>query len=201
MSARRCRVLFNALLVFAAGLTVTPQLRAGAPHDTTYSLVAYVGGGYSRYVAALGGPPAGVPVDFTKSGLAGTARVMWWPDHLIHLGIETGWTSFYSYKFGSQYEGQESVSAVPVIIVWSMNVLKVDVFAGAGYYLLNSNLDYHGTVNVQTWSLGWLAAASYTHKFSDNWGVAGEIKWQYAAEHQDAALTFQVQMVWKFLEW
>ncbi len=82
-----------------------------------------------------------------------------------------------------------------------MNILHVDWFAGAGYYHINSNLNYKGTASVSTWSLGWLAAASYTHKLSDNWGIAGELKWMNAVEHEDASFTFQVQMVWKFLEW
>jgi hypothetical protein len=93
------------------------------------------------------------------------------------------------------------LSGVPLIAVWSMNILKVDLFAGAGYYYLNSNLDYHGTVSAHTWSLGWLAAASYTHPLSENLGVAGEIKWMNAVENQDVVMTIQVQLVWKLLEW
>jgi hypothetical protein len=194
-------MILQALLLCVAGLAIAPQLHAQTPGDGMYNLTAYFGGGLSRYVASPGGPPSGVPVDYTKTGLGATARVMWCPDHLIRLGLESGWTNFYSYKFGSQNEGEESVSAVPLIAVWSMNILHVDLFAGAGYYHLTSNLNYKGTVTVSTWSLGWLAAASYTHKLSDNWGVAGEFKWMNATESQDAALTFQVQMVWKFLEW
>jgi len=195
-------VLLHALLLCAAaGIAVVPQLRAQSSADSAYSLVAYIGGGYSRYSTASGGPPPGVPVDLAKSGLAGTARVMWHPDHLIRLGFETGWTTFYSYEFGSQDRGKVFLSGVPLIVVWSMNVLKIDLFAGAGYYYLNSNLDYRGTVNAHTWRLGWLAAGSYTHRLSDDLGVAGEIKWLNAVENQDAVITFQVQLVWKFLEW
>ncbi len=201
MCARKRRLILHALLMCTAGLAIVPQLRAQTPGEGMYNLTAYIGGGLSQYVASPGGPPAGIPVDHSKTGLAATARVMWCPDHLIRLGLESGWTNFYSYKFGSQNEGEESVSAVPLIAVWSMNILHVDLFAGGGYYHLNSNLNYKGTVSVNTWSLGWLAAASYTHKLSDNWGVAGEIKWMNAVESQDAAITFQVQMVWKFLEW
>jgi len=126
---------------------------------------------------------------------------MWHPDHLIRLGLETGWTKFYSYEFGSQGEGEMYLSGVPLIVVWSMNVLNIDFFAGAGYYHLNSNIDYKGTINGTTWSLGWMTAGSYTHKLSDNLGVAGELKWMNAVESQDAVITLQVQLVWKFFEW
>jgi hypothetical protein len=202
MFANRHQAILLALLVSLAGSTIAPQLHAGTPPgDGKYSLVAYVGGGYSRYAATPGGPAPGVPFEVTKSGLAGTVRVMWVPDHLIRLGLETGWTTFYSYKFGAQNEGEMSLSGVPVIAVWSMNVLQVDLFAGAGYYRLNSNLDYQSTVNASTWSLGWLAAASYTHPLTERLGVAGELKWMNAVESHDAVVTIQVQLVWKFLEW
>jgi hypothetical protein len=201
MYARKLRPILFALLLSVAGLSTIPQLHAQTARAGPYQLKAYFGGGLSQYVTTPGGPPAGVPVDYTKTGLAATARVLWCPDHLIRLGLESGWTNLYSYKFGSQSEGEETLTAVPVIAVWSMNVLHVDLFAGAGYYHLTSKLNYLGTVNVSTWSLGWLAAASYTHQLSDNWGIAGEVKWMNAVESEDAALTFQVQMVWKFLEW
>jgi hypothetical protein len=201
MSDNRNRAILLALLLCAAGVAFAPQLHAGTPGDGTYSLVAYIGGGYSHYVTTPGGPPSDIPVDHTKSGFAGTVRVMWVPDHLIRLGLESGWTTFYSYKFGAQSDGKMSLTGVPLIVVWSMNVLKVDLFAGAGYYHLNSNLDYHGTITGHTWSLGWLAAASYTHPLSENLGVAGEVKWMNAVENQDAVMTIQVQLVWKFLEW
>ena len=201
MSARKPYMALYALLVCGAGLALVPQSHAQSTGDGKYSLVAYIGGGYSHYSTAPGGPPPGIPVDHSKSGMAGTVRVMWHPDHLIRLGLETGWTKFYSYEFGSQGEGEMYLSGVPLIVVWSMNVLNIDFFAGAGYYHLNSNIDYKGTVNGTTWSLGWMTAGSYTHKLSDNLGVAGELKWMNAVESQDAVITLQVQLVWKFFEW
>ncbi len=201
MSTNKFRTLLAALMVCSTGLAIVPQLRAGTPGDGTYSLVAYVGGGLSNYATSVGGPPAGVPYDVSRAGFAGTVRVMWHPDHLIRLGIESGWTKFYQYTFGSQNQGEMVLSGVPLLAVWSMNVLKVDLFAGAGYYYMNSNLNYQGTVNAYTWSLGWMAAASYTQPLSDKLGVAGEIKWMNPVESQDAVVTLQVQLVWKILEW
>lgn len=189
------------LLWGLASITAAPRLHAGAPEDGRFSLVAYAGGGLSRYIAASGGPPAGVQVDYGKWGIAGTARVMWYPDHRIRVGVETGWAKLYSYDFGPGGEGRVHISAFPLIPVWSMNVMGIDLFAGAGYYILNSRLDYRGDVTVHNWSLGWLAAASYTYRWEGDWGIAGELKWMNVAEHQDAALTLQIQMVWKFFEW
>jgi hypothetical protein len=192
-------VLITALICLAGLVNPTP-LHAGSPSDSTYEVVAYIGGGFSRYLLAPGGPPD-IPINVSKMGLAGTVRVMWHPNHLVRLGIETGWTKFYSYTLQTQPSGQVYLSGVPLLIVWSMRVLNVDLFWGSGYYLLNSNLDYQGTVNVKTWSLGWMVAASYTHPLSDKLGVAGEVKWMNATEHELANLTAQVQLVWRVFEW
>ena len=187
-------ILSVVLASAAAGQTETSE--AGP-----YSLVAYVGGGLAYYPITPGSPPPGVSSDLTRVGGSSTLRVMWHPDHLVRLGLETGWTMFYSYSLQGAPPGELHLSAVPLLWVASMEVLGVNLFVGTGYYLLNSNLDYQGTVNVKTWSLGWMLAASYVHPISENMGVAGELKWINASEHEDASLTFQVQLVWKFLEW
>jgi len=166
-----------------------------------YALVAYVGGGLAYYPIAPGSPPPGVPHDLTRFGGSGTLRVMWHPDHLIRLGVETGWTTFYSYRLTQAPGGELHLSAIPLLWVMSMELFGVNIFAGSGYYLLNSNLQYEGTVDVQTWSLGWMLAASYLRPISENLGIAGELKWMNASEHEEASLALQVQLVWKIMEW
>jgi hypothetical protein len=194
------RIKIVTTLLAAASLASPSAATAGSPGDSAYAIVAYVGGGISQYLVVPGGPPD-IPTDVSKTGLAGTVRLMWHPDYLLRLGIETGWTKLYSYTLQQQPAGELFLSAVPALIVWSMPVYGVDLFFGAGYYLLNSSLDYQGTVDVSTWSLGWMAAASYTHPLTDNLGVAGEIKWMNASEHESSNLTIQAQLVWRLFEW
>jgi hypothetical protein len=200
MSAKRpltlalAGVLSVAMSASAVGQTEKPE--AGP-----YALVAYVGGGLGYYPISPGSPPPGVPSELTRFGPSGTVRLMWHPDHLIRLGVETGWTMLYSYSLQQAPAGELYLSAVPLLWVMSMEVLGVNLFAGSGYYLLNSNLEYEGTTNVQTLSLGWMLAASYVRPISENLGVAGELKWINASEHEEASLALQVQLVWKVLEW
>jgi hypothetical protein len=200
MSDNRIRFILVAALVWVTGLANPGTALAGAPDDSTYEVVAYIGGGFSRYLLTPGGPPD-IPIDVSKIGPAGTIRIMWHPNYRVRLGIETGWTKFYSYTLQTQPSGQLYLSGVPLLVVWSMQVVSVDLFLGTGYYRLNSNLDYQGTVNAKTWSLGWMAAASYTHPISEKLGVAGEVKWMTATEHELGNLTIQAQLVWKVFEW
>lgn len=200
MSARFLAIVAAASLLSAV-LTVGARGQSEETPAGPYALVAYVGGGLSYYPITPGSPPPGVAHELTRVGGAGTVRVMWHPDHLIRLGVETGWTMFYSYRLTQPPPGELHLSAVPLLWVLSMEVFDINLFAGSGYYLLNSNLQYEGTVNVQTWSLGWMLAASYVRPISENLGIAGELKWMNASEHEEANLTLQVQLVWKFLEW
>ena len=200
MSDNKSLSVLITALVCLAGLANPTALHAGSPGDSTYAVVAYIGGGVSQYLLAAGGPPD-IPIDVSKLGVAGTVRIMWYPNHLVRLGIETGWTKFYSYTLQAEPTGQVYLSGFPLLAVWSMQVMNVDLFLGSGYYLLNSHLNYQGAVDVKTWSLGWMAAASYTHPLSDNLGVAGEVKWMNASEHELANMTAQVQLVWRVFEW
>ena len=167
-----------------------------------YSLVLYTGGGLSYYT-----PQPGVPENIeTKTNLFGicsTFRLMWQPDHLLRVGIETGKIPFYSYTIrDNNYSGELKLSAIPVLLVWSMPITKkFNVFIGYGYYLLKSKLDYAGKTNSSAWSIGWNAAASYIHPVSENVGIAGELKWMESSNAKNTVLIFQLQLAWKFLKW
>jgi hypothetical protein len=174
---------------------------AGEGHDSTYRLVAYLGGGGSLYVTSAG-TPSGMQADVSKFGPAATFRVMWCPDHLLSVGLESGWTKLYSYETGAPDQGKVYLSQFPLYIVWSMKFFDaVNVLGGYGYSRVNTSLDYQGTVNVGTWSMGWVAACSYERPLTKTLGVAAELKWINAVESHDGALTLQAQLVYSFLEW
>jgi hypothetical protein len=130
-------------------------------------------------------------------------RIMWHPDHLLRLGIETGYVPFYTYKIDDGVnKGKMTMSAVPLLISWSMPVKKkFNVFVEYGLFLMNSTLDYLGTAKSSTNSLGYAVAANYIHPVSDNLGLAAEIKWMKATETKDEIISAQVQLVWKFFKW
>lgn len=193
------------LLLLATALPLAASAQTGevpvpAGHDSTYSLVVYAGGGWGQYIATPGAP-ADLPVDYVKGGVAGTVRLMWAPDHLLRLGIETGWTTMYSYDIKDATGGKLTLGAVPLLLVWSMQFDRFHVFAGTGYYQLTSHLDYGTSTNVTTWSLGFMLAGAYEYKLSDNFGLVGELKWMNATEHEDAVLSAQVMLSWRFLRW
>jgi hypothetical protein len=168
-----------------------------------YAFVAYIGGGMGYYTTGAGTPVA-VQSTTSKWGFAGTVRVLWHPDHLLRVGLETGHMTFYSYKFtdSAGKSGKTSITGVPLLLVASMPITaRLNAFFGTGFYNMTTNLDYAGTNDAHKLSVGWMLATSYIQPVSKNLGLGIELKWMDAAQTVDAAIVGQLQLVWKFLKW
>ena len=166
------------------------------------SFVLYVGGGLGGYTTTIN-PTAGIlQGNVSKISPVGTFRIMWHPGYRLHLGIETGYTNFYSYHVkNGNVSGKVSLDAIPLLIVWSMPVVKrVSIFAGIGSYWLTTRLNYDGQVKSKTFSLGSNIALSYTQPLSKTLGLAAEAKWMNAFETKDNLLSLQVLLVWQIFK-
>ena len=112
---------------------------------TMYSLTSEIGAGYSRYFTTLDYK------DLNKNGFSGTLRIMWNPEHLLSVGLETGYQYLYSVDV-SNYEtdfGSTNFSAsmytVPIFIVFAMKITSnIKINGGSGMYLLYSQGEMFG---------------------------------------------------------
>ena len=200
----------KSLLLVIIALTVTsinklfaqPNVKADTLVKRRQSLVLQVGGGISSYVAPINIKPIELPGSIKRMSPAATVRVMWYPNYRLRVGIETGYMNFYSYSIkNGNTEGKVTLSAVPLLLVWSMQIVRrVNVYAGFGTYILSTHLNYKGEVKSKAWVLGSNIALSYTQPISKNLGIAGEAKWMNAFETKDYSLGLQVHLVWKFLQ-
>ena len=196
-SRRTQTVLFLHLLIV---LSVGPA-SAQTPGDSSFALVAYGGGGVAQYLTTIS-PPADIRSSVHRGGLSFTARIMWHPDHLLRVGIESGWYRIYSYTLHARSDGNLYLSAIPLLLVFSMPVgERWNLFAGVGGYFVRSKLDFGTVVHTQEFSQGWMAAASYVYPLSSTIGIAAELKWLNASQFEDANLTAQVHVVWRALRW
>jgi hypothetical protein len=193
------------ILIIALVVLISNRPGCHGQGDTArgeYAIDIYAGGGISLY-AADASRPAYLNTEINTAGFAGTFRVMWKPDHLLSVGIESGFANFYSYRFGSNLtDGRVHLTAIPLLLIWSMPVKKnVSVSVGYGSYLLNSTLEYEGVVKTKMFSLGWVASASYLYPVSSRSGMIMELKWMNATETRDAVITAQLQFAWRMFKW
>jgi hypothetical protein len=206
MSRNKIYRSFGVLLCFLFMVSMAhgqlKQDSIAANNRGIYSLILYAGGGISFYTGDAG-TPVGLPSTIYTVHPIGSFRVMWQPDHLLSVGLESGWTEFYSYNTDhGGTSSKTSVTAVPILMVFSMPIGdRIHVFAAPGTYLLTSKLNYGGETVLSTNSLGWMLAANYVQPINKRIGIAGELKWMDAYETRDANLSIQVQLVWRFLSW
>jgi hypothetical protein len=173
--------------------------------DTLYTLTVYTGGGYTRNVSSFEAEPTGLQRD----GLAGTLRVMWKPEHLLRLGLETGLTHVYRVKvtnvrsaFGTT-DGRSSLNAIPLVIMFSMPLMEnLEILAGAGIFILYSSSEAFGSTAVSTViSPAFLASACYLIPLSDSFKIGAELKWYRFDRFDDNNVGLQVLVSYKILEW
>ena len=205
MSGKKKYSLFYLLLFFSClELTAQEQEFSLQPKKRgAYAWVATLGGGAGYFVSNSGAPP-NLSRKISNLSHVASLRLMWHPDHLLNVGVETGHLTFYTYRFRDSVsqEGTVRLTAIPVLIEWNMAVTKrLNLFVGSGVYFLRTNLDYRGKTTSDKISIGWMAAGSYIHPLSANLGLGTEIKWMDATETADGILSLQLQLVWKFLNW
>ncbi|WP_460909906.1 hypothetical protein [Spirosoma areae] len=180
---------------------------------TPYAIVVTAGGGLSYYSTNLGVPPTLEGARISRFGFPASLRVMWHPDHRLRVGLETGWTTIYSYRgFVGGERSQVYVSGVPILLVFSMPLAwlsgtdrslfrRLALTGGTGAYVIQSRLNYDGIVKATTVSIGWMAAGSYTYPIGRRFRVAAELKWFDAVAAENAVFAAQLQVVWRAFSW
>ncbi len=173
------------------------------PSRGPFRLLVYAGLGSSVYSSAIRTPGTLTDERESRLGLPVSLRVMWQTDHRLRLGLETGFVNLYSYGGTvANQSAQVRVSAVPILVVFSMSVVKrFALYAGTGPYLINSELRYEGVTKGSTLSLGWMAAGTYTQPLTKNLGLATELKWYDATQTNDACLIAQATLIWRAFTW
>lgn len=194
------------------------QSDSSARRRGTYAVVLTAGGGISFYAPQVGTPPDLQNVTINRLGLPATFRAMWYPDHRLRVGIETGWTRLYAYRGTvADQRARVGASATPILLVFSMPigwlseasygiidrklVRRLSVTAGTGVYRIHSRLNYLGQVDAARSSLGWMVAGTYTQPINRRFQVATELKWYNATATENAVFTLQVQAVWRAFSW
>ena len=167
------------------------------------SFVLQVGGGVGSYTTVVHIKPPALNGSVTRYSPVGTIRLLWYPSYRLRMGFETGYTDFYSYKVKNDgKEGSVHLSAVPLLFVFSMQVIRrVNIYAGIGGYLETTHLKYDVSVTSKALVLGTNIALSYTYPLSNRLGLVAEGEWMNAYDNKDAAINLQLKLAWRLIRW
>jgi hypothetical protein len=112
--------------------------------------------------------------------------------------------TFYSYGLtdADGKKGKVSLDAIPLLLEFSVSLKKhFNLFAGPGFYILKTHLDYDGKTKSSTIKPGWMASADYTIPITKEFSVGTEAKWLYASETSRGSFGLQLQIAWRFFRW
>ena len=116
-------------------------------------------------------------------------RIMWEPEHLLSLGIETGYYCLYRVDFGDQSAVRINNYAIPISLAVNMKFLKNFYFnfnSGPSILLNKVSNTAEGDINASTVSLGDFSGGFGYKKQWKNWVTLGvETKFYYASKLND----------------
>ena len=190
------------LKIILINLILLSSITFGQIKDTVYSISTEIGVGYSRYLTTMDYD------DLNKNGFSGLVKVMWNPEHLLSIGLETGYQYLYSIhvtdystEFGTT-EFKASMYTVPVFIVFAMKVApNVKLTAGTGMNLLyNSGEIFGDKIQSNQISIGAHAGVAYTYPINNSMSIGGELVYSYISKLQDQTVALQFIFAYDFLK-
>jgi len=205
----------NILLLLTLSLFYFSGLVKAEDDNPPYQLNAFVGIGYNRFISSL------KEEGLNKNGFNGTLRIMWSPEYLLRVGLESGYIKLFSVDiknldtdFDKTYL-KTNMSAVPLFIIWSMDLgKKFDINIGTGGFILYSSVDSFGNkVTSKEFSSGYIISLTYMNNLYDDLEIGVELKWDYVnkignelrwgslGRLSDGHILLQLIFKYQFLEW
>ncbi len=104
--------------------------------------------------------------ELSRSSLAFSARIMLQPDHLLAVGLESGWLpiSHMLVKSDATLAAGTTLtlSAIPLLCVFSMEKYGVEISGGVGSFSYRVDVESQAsTITSSDWEIGWCAGAAY----------------------------------------
>jgi hypothetical protein len=169
----------------------------------TYYLNIQAGVGYARYITDM--DQSGL----NQNGIVSSFRVMWEPEHLLRIGLESGYNSLYTFEengietdFGTT-DAKSSLSSIPVFFVIAMNITpSINIMGGVGPSFLKTSFDAFGwhTKSTQI-STSYYVAAAYNYSLNKKFSLGCELKWYRIQKIEDGTLSLQLTVGYRILSW
>jgi hypothetical protein len=169
----------------------------------TYYLNIQGGFGYARFITDMDQSA------LNQNGYVGSARIIWEPEHLLMIGLESGYNYLYTYEeknldtdFGTT-DAKSRLSSIPLFLVLNMKITSnINLLGGFGPSFLNTSFDAFGwhTESTQV-STSYFVSAAYNYPLYQNLFVGGECRWYSIQKIEDGTLSFQLTIGYRLFSW
>lgn len=140
------------------------------------------------------------------TGYNGNVRIMWHPDHLLGVGLMTGYQVFSLERFSPTPENglgentKMQLGSVPIHAVFEMQGPHVRIGAGIGAYVLLSQLyEAEAITNSSSISFGGSAWLGYAFAISDRLRIGPDLVVQVVSDrgigNVSAMITVQIDLL------
>ncbi len=176
------RIIIIKLLIIACSIHAIAQTtNYTKPKRKKFAVYAGVGPNYYFNNMELGKSYV------NKFNYSFTGRVMWEPEHLLSLGIESGYYRLYTYN--TPNEVHIANTAIPIQIVLSMKFLQnfyVNFAMGQSVLLNKVNTESSGSFSASTFSVAdFSGTLGYRHMLGNRFSISTEAKFYYSSAYVD----------------
>jgi Outer membrane protein beta-barrel domain len=183
-----------------AGRAYAQQTQTDTSTVSRFRMVIEIGGGYSYKITE----PKQTLGTYTRDGISGTIRLKWGTSALLGVGIETGWmpisgttNSSLASEFGP-VDLKASLTAIPLLALFSLQRFGVQLHSGIGYYRVNSRVTVGGSTNESSeWDLGFMVALGYARPVLNEHRLGVEIKYNNITEQQVSTVSVHIRFLYR----
>lgn len=197
ISKNSLAIILIALLIIFLPNTVF----SGSSQDTSYALSFTLSGGIS-----INDDASRFPVE--RIGITPTLKLMWHPENLLNIGFMTSYlfisstnNEFIETKFGNT-DFRASLRAIPILLLFNMEVWKLEVNGGLGVAKVNSKLEAFDTqVNSSEWNNIFYYGICYYYDINNLLSLGIEANSYILSKHDKFIAGFLVNLRYKFHNW
>jgi hypothetical protein len=190
------------LLIILYPFFIFPQSK-----NEPYYISIDLAGGFSRYFTSMDFE------DLNKNGYDGTIRIMWHPEHLLSVGIETGYQHLYNIKRKFDPDDFDethlniNLASVPISLLFSMKIFPktfpgLRLNGGSGVSIVYSSGElFNDKFNNSQIMVNYIISLNYLYQFSNRISAGGELKFTHLSKLEDSSVAVQLLLSYKFISW
>jgi len=182
-----------------AALLILWSVLVRAQTDSVFTLETVVSGAIQ--VTKYQAPPAAQSTTNTFLGSSFIGKVLWRPNHILAVGLQTGYVTFSSEVLQTQGttnipDVKVGLTAIPVQMAISMNPWSLDIGVGLGVYVLQSiwRIDQDQRANSTASEFGVHSWIGYEFMVLDRLAIGPELSMHVLSNRGVAALALGVRV-------